>query len=267
MTSQEVELWARDITEVVLCGTKWEDSRVELKSEWPEDSNKTAKRLAGHANAARGEGILWIIGLKESPPELTNVEPTEMATWWSRISSEFDGFPPRLETQVNIRIHDKKVVALYFKTRQEAPYVIRHKGRSSFPEYVIPWREGTMLRAARRDELLRILVSKQSFVGLKTELEFNLRLEESQRDLPSFRLREFDKVFSSGGLETLPHELKFKLMDALSHMENANRWVKSALNTPPRQDSYEGASFDSARAAVTEAFPSIKIAFKALLSV
>ena len=264
MTSQEVELWARDIAEVVLSGTKWEDSRVELKSEWPEDSNRAAKRLAGHANAARGEGILWIIGLKEDPPGLTNVEPTEMATWWSKISSEFDGFPPRLETQVNIRIQNKKVVALYFTTRHEAPYVVRHKDKSSFPEFVVPWREGTRLRTARRDELLCILVPKQSLVGLKTELEFNLRLEESQRDLPSFRLKEFDKVFSSGGLESLPQELKFKLMDALSHMETANRWVKVALNTPPLQDIYEGASFDSAKAAVTEAFPSIKIAFQAL---
>jgi len=42
-------------------GQPIEDTRVEVKAVWPSDSNYAARRIPGHANAAGGESILWLI--------------------------------------------------------------------------------------------------------------------------------------------------------------------------------------------------------------
>ena len=64
MKQHQIEVWVLDIVEKVEDGQPVEDSRVEFKSDWipPE---KAARRIAGHANAARGENTLWVIGLDE----------------------------------------------------------------------------------------------------------------------------------------------------------------------------------------------------------
>jgi hypothetical protein len=49
-----VEAWALGIVSRVKSSQKVEDSRVELKREWPVPE-KGARRLAAHANAALGE--------------------------------------------------------------------------------------------------------------------------------------------------------------------------------------------------------------------
>ena len=54
--SQEIEYRVRRIVEAVERGEPIEDDLVELKSEWLRDHHKAARRIAGHANAARGEG-------------------------------------------------------------------------------------------------------------------------------------------------------------------------------------------------------------------
>jgi hypothetical protein len=102
MTSQELETWARRIVNAVLSGHRIEDSQVELKYQWPEDSEKAAHRLAAHANAERGAGILWIIGVDESGSALTNPAPTEKANWIASVNSHFDGPPPILLRDVNM---------------------------------------------------------------------------------------------------------------------------------------------------------------------
>ena len=54
------------VVDRVLRNQKNEDDRIELKGVWPEPSGRrTARQLAGHANAARGERVLWIVGLSE----------------------------------------------------------------------------------------------------------------------------------------------------------------------------------------------------------
>ena len=64
MRNHEIEAWALGIIDRVIQKQPIEDDRVELKAEWP-DALKAARRIAGHANAARGEPILWLIGVDE----------------------------------------------------------------------------------------------------------------------------------------------------------------------------------------------------------
>jgi hypothetical protein len=54
MRRAELEAWVLEVLERVEQGKPVEDSRVELKREWP-DPERAARRIAGHANAARGE--------------------------------------------------------------------------------------------------------------------------------------------------------------------------------------------------------------------
>ena len=62
MRRHEIEDWALRIIEQVESGQPNEDYRVELKAQWP-DTREAARRIAGHANAAHGEPILWLIGV------------------------------------------------------------------------------------------------------------------------------------------------------------------------------------------------------------
>lgn len=61
----EVEAWVLRIVEDVLARRLSEDHVVELKTDWPGDWPKAARRIAAHANSARQQPILWIIGLDE----------------------------------------------------------------------------------------------------------------------------------------------------------------------------------------------------------
>lgn len=63
MRIQQVEEKVLNAVETVLAGGSVEDSRIECKSDWP--SVDKVRQLAGHANAARGETIIWIIGIDE----------------------------------------------------------------------------------------------------------------------------------------------------------------------------------------------------------
>lgn len=263
MTSQEIELWAREIIEIILGGSRSEDSRVELKAEW-HDAEKAAKQLAAHANSARGQFILWLIGIDEKAQRLTDIQVSEMSDWWNGVTSRFDGFPPRLEQHVNFRFENKKLVALYFSTSHESPYVVRHGNGGSYPQFVVPWREGTLVRAARRDELLRILVPTQNLLLLKNELDFNLSVSTYGRAVVLFRTQEFNSAMLNGTLPSLGSDLRTKIIDAYIKMEYANRLVNSSLNMPPLQDLYPGAAFQEAQEAVKNAVPLIRAAYDAL---
>jgi hypothetical protein len=49
-----------------------------------------ARKIAGHANAARGEPILWIIGLDEDDHQVTGASDVELADWWAQATAAFD---------------------------------------------------------------------------------------------------------------------------------------------------------------------------------
>jgi hypothetical protein len=134
-----------------------EDARVELKAQWPA-AEKAARRIAGHANAARGGPILWLIGVDETTG-VVGAQVNELATWFPQVESRFDGLAPE-HVDVNVPVDGQTVVALYFET-ERAPFVVKNaafgqKGGGPV-ELEVPWRDGTSVRSARRSEMVRML--------------------------------------------------------------------------------------------------------------
>lgn len=160
MKKQQLEYLALEIISRVKAGQKVEDTTVELKAEWPKEPRDAARRIAGHANAARGEPITWLIGLDEKSG-VVGAEEKEFANWWPQIRKHFDDdVSPDLITHVSIRDESgKSVVAVHFET-DRAPYVVKtgHDKHS----FEVPWRSGTAIRSVKRNDLLRILVPRIS---------------------------------------------------------------------------------------------------------
>lgn len=258
MTHQEVEVWAREIVEAVLANQRIEDSRVELKSSWPAP-RKAADRLAAHANAARGTSILWLIGVDEKNRKLVNVDPVEPANRLKSVESFFDGFAPRLLIDLNLRIDGNTVVALNYETHQGAPFVVKGT-KGSYPEFIVPWREGTALRAARRDDLLKILVPIRRFVALIDELTFNLEVAKAAKTIDHlgalFREDEFHQALRDGVLSTLPSEVRKLIADAYISMNRANGLVMAVLSVPSQHQ--QPLQFRQAHSAVTGCLPLIQ---------
>jgi len=123
-----------------------------LKSTWPAEPGEAARRIAGHANAARGSPILWLIGVDERSGVVVGAERAELANWYPQVGSHFDGLAPAV-TDLNIPTAEKlTVVALVFET-DRSPYVVK----ASNDRLEVPWREGTRVRSATREDLLRLL--------------------------------------------------------------------------------------------------------------
>lgn len=153
MRSVEIENWALTVIEQVKRHQPIEDSRVEIKADWI-DVAKAARRIAGHANAARGEPVLWLIGVDEDSG-VAGATRNEIAEWWKQVASQFDGEAPSL-VDVNIPVDNTTVVALLFET-DRAPYVVKNPSGGTI-SFEVPWREGTALRTATRSDLIRLLV-------------------------------------------------------------------------------------------------------------
>lgn len=155
MRAFQVENWVLSIAEQVLSGGRVEDSRVELKAVWPELPEKAARRIAAHANAARGENILWIIGIDEKNQIVCGADNCELANWYPQIQSFFDGLAPSIK-DYNVPFGGKNLVAMLFVT-DRAPYVVKNKENDRLE---VPWRDGTRTRSATRSELLKVLAEK-----------------------------------------------------------------------------------------------------------
>src|SRR5262249_53745692 len=95
----QIETWAIRVIEQVEAKQPYEDARVELKAEWT-DPQKAARQIAGHANAARGEPILWLIGV-DKDRGVTGADYNELANWYPQVQSQFDALAPRL-VDVNV---------------------------------------------------------------------------------------------------------------------------------------------------------------------
>jgi hypothetical protein len=150
MRVHEIENWALNVIEQTTAGQPNEDQRIELKADWI-DPYKAARRIAGHANAARGVPILWLMGVDEKRG-VTGAKMIDLASWYQQVESLFDGIAPDV-ISVNIPVGKKTVVALLFDT-ERAPFVLRVENTDRLE---VPWRSGTRVRSARRDELLRLL--------------------------------------------------------------------------------------------------------------
>lgn len=162
MDNARLEYWVHEVLDRVARGTPIEDSRVELKGQWI-DPYKAARRIAGHANACRGEQILWIIGADEVSG-VVGASHNEFSNWYLQVQSEFDGIAPTVQDLV-IDHSGATIVALCFDTSR-APFVTRNPlfgAQGGGPiSLEVPWREGTAVRSARREDMLRILVPLQS---------------------------------------------------------------------------------------------------------
>jgi hypothetical protein len=155
MRPHEIESWALATIDRVVRGQPVEDSRVELKAEWPRDPARAARRLAGHANAARQEAILWLIGVDEGSSSVPGADYANLAFWWPQVVHWFDGVAPAI-TDVNVPYDGQTVAALCFET-DRAPYVVNVSEQGP-TNHEVPWREATRVRSAKREELLRMLV-------------------------------------------------------------------------------------------------------------
>ena len=95
MRPHEIEYWALKVIDQVNNGQPIEDSRVEVKGDWI-DHYKAARQIAGHANAARGASILWLIGVDEKSGVI-GVKHEDLSDWFSKVKAQFEGItPPRL---------------------------------------------------------------------------------------------------------------------------------------------------------------------------
>ena len=162
MHLHQIEAWTLRIIQQVESKRPHEDARVELKAQWPE-AQKAARRIAGHANAAQGEPILWLIGVDEKSG-VCGADHSAIATWFATVRAEFNGVTPAMQ-DLNVPWKHGMVVALLFDTTR-APFVVKNpvygqKGGGPV-SLEVPWREGTEIRSADRSELLRMLSPLQS---------------------------------------------------------------------------------------------------------
>jgi hypothetical protein len=153
----QIEARSLAVFDAVKSGHRVEDGLVELKADWP-DPQRSARRLAGHANSAHGEGILWLIGLDES----RGVQPlsdVDLAEWWAQVQTAFDRVTPIL-TDVVVHTEDGPIHALFFDTSL-SPFVVKNnaygKPGGGSVECEVPWRDGTAVRSATRSNLIRLL--------------------------------------------------------------------------------------------------------------
>jgi hypothetical protein len=151
MTKTQIEMWAVQLIDRAVAKHRVEDSRVELKSQWPEACD-AARRIAGHANAARGEPILWLIGVDEGSGTATGADPLELSNWFEAVKTQFDGVVPAL-VDLNIPYNGRTIVGLYFET-DRAPFVVRNAayGKTGGGKVTLemPWRESRSTRSATR---------------------------------------------------------------------------------------------------------------------
>jgi hypothetical protein len=222
MKAHQIESWALSIIDRVEAGQPIEDSRVELKSEWI-PAEKAARRIAGHANAARGAPILWLIGVDEEEG-VVGARHKDLADWYPQVRSQFNGLAPQFD-DLNIPVEGKTVVALLFET-ERAPFVVKNprfaKKDGGPVELEVPWREGTRVRSARRADLLRLLsplqglpdfevlggtlVARRETRGDESVLDWQLSLElyvetggEDRVVIPFHRCKATCKVLARAG--------------------------------------------------------------------
>lgn len=176
--------------DAVRAGTNPEDDRIEFKREWP--GPEKARQLAATANQARGDHIIYVMGIDDKTGAVHPLDSTDPADWWAQIESRFDEVAPDLERHLGVQISgEERVVALLFRT-DRAPYVVK-VGKDGGGELEVPIRAGTRTRSAKRHELIRMLYPAITVPQL-TPLSAQLTLTPPQpsaispRDYVSFDL-------------------------------------------------------------------------------
>lgn len=159
VTPQQLEAKVLAAVDALRRGSSVEDDYLEFKRDWPDP--RRVRQLAGAANRASGNSLIWVIGVDESTGSIHPCGTQDPADWWAACGSRFDQVSPDLVHHLLVHVgRDESVVAMAFRT-DRAPYVIKSQSGGS-PELEVPIRDGTRTRSARRDELLRLLVPAAS---------------------------------------------------------------------------------------------------------
>lgn len=174
MRQQRLEARVLHLVDVVISGRRVEDDRVEFKSIWPADHRRAARQIAGLANAAGAEPILWIVGVDENAHKTTTPGNIEPADWWSMVSKWFAEVAPELSL-LTVPTPHGTVIALEFDTGR-APYVVTTTGATEVHRE-IPWRTANSTRSAHRSEILRSLVGEAAVPHLEC-VGATLRIEQ-----------------------------------------------------------------------------------------
>jgi hypothetical protein len=188
-------------------GAPTEDSLVELKAKIPDGTEKAARQLGGHANAAGGEPLLWLIGIQENGTVI-GASKRELANWYSQVRSRFDGPAPKLRKSLAVPVGDKTVCAILFGT-DDPPYVVNRE--DGIKE--VPWREANSTRQASRSELLTLLrdyVALPDVQFLDGELDAHRRRSSSDCTV-TFRAHLYVKPRSRRPIIIPRHECKASL--------------------------------------------------------
>jgi hypothetical protein len=234
MRRHEIESLSHAIINRVESGQPAEDDTlVELKAQWPSEPAKAARRIAGHANTAQGDPILWLIGVDEGNAAVTGASVEEASDWFARVKSCFDDSWAPQPTFVAVpRDGNKTVMAITFDT-DGGPYVV--KSRDGLLE--VPWREGTAVRSARRRDLLQILSPRAQLPTIETR---SGRLQHRVLDSPVSSLT-FSLELDVYLVPHSRHEIAFpfhKMKSALFTEEGTEVFEFDEFSAkPPRQTS------------------------------
>lgn len=231
MRPAQIEAWVLSLVDQITAGKRVEDSRVELKAQWPEPQT-AARRIAGHANASGGDPILWVIGLDETRG-VVSVDPVEFADWWAQAKKEFDGIEP-LVTDLTVPASGGTLIALLFDTSRR-PYVVKNpaygKPGSGPVTLEVPWRTATAVHSARREDLIRLLAPMQSLKALAYELEYNAHAATTSHT-PKFATQQFARTIAEGSLALLENDLRQLVFGAYAAMETANNMLDAIWTQP-----------------------------------
>ncbi len=162
MDARTLEDWVHRVIESAQREQPSEDSLVELKGKWPEPTFRTAKQLAGLANAARLSDVLWIIGVDEKTGKVHSPDRRDLASWWPQVERCFEPPAPEMRLNLNVTHKHETVVAILFAT-DRSPYVLAKEDKK-----LVPWRDGTRTKWAGHRELLRMLLPLTRFPDLET---------------------------------------------------------------------------------------------------
>lgn len=171
---RQIEYCALNLMELLAAGrtVAEADATAAVFRAWPGPPRLAARRLAAHANAARGRDVLWLVGAQPDGRAVpkTKVSAGSLGEWLGKLAPFFDGLAPRV-TAFNVPVGGGQVVALHIETTR-APFVVR-TGKSC----EIPWLDHgpDAIRAAGRLELIRLLSPLEDlpqFEVLESELTF-----------------------------------------------------------------------------------------------
>ncbi len=171
MTKSEIELAVIEAADLARNKQKKEDWFVEKKSAWFDINNDTeslkwARRIAGHANAAQGQPILWIVGIDDGEGVVGKADSVDPAVWSAKLIRHFDGEHPSFRDQV-VKLDTGEIIVAIAIDTDRPPYVISYTDNGT-KRFEVPWREGTAPRHARRSELLKMLVPATRLPTIET---------------------------------------------------------------------------------------------------